>query len=155
MSAIGKEILVILLMLGVNETFYYQLAIFMVTYAFLYFVVFKPYLRMFQERERRTIGNKNLAGKIAEEVQEMELDYQAKARKLSAKYKDVYDRHRLEAVSESNKLVEEARLQSKQTLEKAKKDIQESLSSIKKDLSSEAPHISKVIVKQVLGREMS
>ena len=154
MIAIGKEIFSILIGLGVNETVYYQLAIFIIGYTFLYFLVFKPYFRMLQEREKRTVGNQDLAGKIVKETQQLESEYQVKARKLSAQYKEVYDQYKKEAISEYDKVVNQARLEAKETVEKTKQEIKQKVSIAKTELVGKKTQVAEAIVTQVLGKTL-
>ena len=154
MEALVKEVLSIIIGLGVNETVYYQLAIFLVGYLFLYFLVFKPYFRALQEREKRTLGTQDLAGKIIEETQKLESEYQVKARELNAKYKSIYDQCRTEAMGEHDEIVNQARHQAKDRVEKVRKEIQQNVSVAREELLGEKKHVATAIVTQVLGKEV-
>ena len=151
MEALAKEILGILSMLGVNQTVYYQLAIFIVGYSCLYFIVFKPYFRMFEERERSTVGNQDLASQIIKEAQELEAEYQVKARQVNEQYKKVYDKYRSEAMREYDEVVSQARSQARNSVETNKKEIQENVFVARKQLLEERPQVSNAIVHQILG----
>lgn len=151
MEVLGKNILNILVWVGVNETVYYQLVIFPVGYMFLYFLVCKPYFRMLQEREKRTLGNQDLAGKIREETQQLESEYQIKARELSAQYKSIYDQCRTEAVREYDEIMNQARQRAKDRVEKKRQEIKQNVFEARKQLMGEKSHVAKAIVTQVLG----
>lgn len=154
MATLGKEVLSILMGLGINETVYYQFVIFLVGYAFLYFLVFKPYFRTFQEREKRTFGNQDLAGKIIEETQKLESDYQVKARQLNTQYKSIYDQYRTEAMGEYEKIVNQTRCEAKEKVEKSREDIKQNVLVARQQLLGEKTHVAKAIATQILGKEV-
>lgn len=151
MEALTKEILSILSIVGVNQTVYYQLAIFIVGYSCLYFIVFKPYFRMFEERERSTVGNQDRASQIIKETQELEVEYQVKARQVNEQYKKVYDKYRAEAMREYDEVVSQARSRTRNSVETNKKEIQQNMLVARKQLLEERPQVSNTIVHQILG----
>ena len=146
-----KEIIGIIIGLGVNETVYYQLAIFPIGYFCLYFFVFKPYFRLFQEREKSTLGTQDLAGQIIKETEDLEAKYQVKARQVSEQYKEVYDKYKAEAMHEYNQVVNQARNQAKDLVDKAKEEIGQNAFVARKQLLDERPQVVNAIVTQVLG----
>ena len=64
--------------LGIDSTLWSHLACFIVAYLALSTLVFRPYLRAFQERERRTVGSEEDAIRLIEEARELSKSTNAK-----------------------------------------------------------------------------
>ncbi len=155
MEAFVKEFTNILVGLGVNETLYHQLAIFLVGYGFLYLLVFKPYFHMLKERENRTVGNEDLAGQILKKTKGLETEYQLKARQLNARYKEIYDQCRTEAMVEYEKIVNEAKHSAQDKVKKIRESMATNVSMAKDQMTGEKNQIAQVIASQVLGKRLS
>ena len=151
LNGLTKEILSILKVLGINHLVYYHLGIFLIGYCFLYFLVFRPYFRVFQERQKKAFGDSDLMEQMVEDIQQMETEYQSKAREVNEHYKKVYDQCRQEAMEESNETVHQARQEAKHLMEKKRQEIQKSVQQARKQLFGEKKQVTRAIVTQVLG----
>ena len=141
----------ILRQLGVNETLFFQLAIFIAVFSVLHALVFKPYFGAYEKRKGATQGNTNVAEKLVGQTRELEAKYQNKARELSTEIKAIYEKARLEGLVEQDKIIAEARESTQRILEKAHIHIQEEATLAREKLNRETPEIGAAIADRLLG----
>ncbi|MCB0413478.1 MAG: ATP synthase F0 subunit B [Bdellovibrionales bacterium] len=136
--------------LGIDNTLFYQLGIFLVGYVVLYNIVFKPYVAAHFERVRRTVGNMESNERVLADIQHLKVRHEKEARGLNEEYKSIYDKKRSEALSEYDKIVGHARDQSKSIIEDTRAKIQKEISQTKLNLEKEIPEVSQLLVAKLL-----
>jgi len=140
--------------LGINATLFIQLGIFVVVFAFLKTVVFTPYFNAYEERQKKTQGNQQQADQLWAHTREIEAQYQRKARSLNTDVKAIFDKARLEAALEQEKIYSEAREKAKSTVDKAREVVQGELNRAREDLIKEAPELARGIKERLLSYEV-
>jgi F-type H+-transporting ATPase subunit b len=140
--------------LGIDTTLFIQLGIFAVVFAFLKTVVFTPYFKAYEERQKKTQGNQQLADQLWAQTRELEAQYQRKARSLNTDVKAIFDKARLEATVEQEKIYSEARDKAKSTVDKAREVVQGELNRAREDLIKEAPELARGIKERLLSHEV-
>lgn len=141
--------------LGINSTVWLQLASFLVSYLALSNLVFKPYLKAYRERERRTVGGEESAVRTVEEAQQLQLTYEQRAKHLNSEIRSVYEAHRSEATKQYEKQVEAARAEAAEALDSARQKISTEVQAARKSLSAEIPAVSRAIASRLSGKELS
>jgi F0F1-type ATP synthase membrane subunit b/b' len=145
----------ILRSLGVNETLWIQLACFLVSYAAFSQLILKPYLAAMKEREKRTVGNENLATRLLEEAEGLTAQYEQKARAINNEMKAAYDMSRQKATKQAESVMAGARNEATQLLDAARGKITTEIQSARQTLSSEIPAIGAVIATKLSGKDMT
>ena len=140
--------------LGVDSTIWVQLGLFLFILTFLWKVTFEPYLAAFDERQNQTEGNQDEAEQIAAQTRELENIYQRNARGLNTDIKSVFDRRRLEAQKEHERLVVEAKDKAKGILDSARSTIESEYNRAREELLKESPAIGKSIASRLLSKEL-
>jgi len=148
-------VLSLLSALGVNQTIWIQLACFLVSYLALTQLVFKPYMKAYHEREKRTVGNEESAVRIIEEAQELTANYEKKARDLNSQIKHLYDQKRSEAQRDYEVLVKGAREEASAAIESVREKISNEVQAARKKLSIEIPAVSEAIASRLVGKDLS
>lgn len=141
--------------LGLDATIGYQFVIFLVTYLFLYFLVFKPYYRAFLKRTELTTGNQDVAEQLTAEAEQLKAQYETKARAINQQFKSIYDQSRLEAVREQERLIQESRKKAQELLENARGQIKAQVEMARAELQSKTPEVTNAIMSKVLGKEIT
>lgn len=136
--------------LGINQTLWVQLGIFLITYVLIKKIVFDPYFRAFEERQSKTVGSMGRAETLQAQTRELEAQYQKAARENSAGIKEIFDKSRSEAVLEQEKTLSAAREDSKDIVEKARARINDEISKVRVELLKEAPVLSQTIADRLL-----
>jgi F0F1-type ATP synthase membrane subunit b/b' len=142
--------------LGVVPEFLgYHLVIFLMTYLFLHFVLFRPYFKAYLGRVERTMGRAEMAERYLAESRSLQAEYEAKAQELSHKYRAIFDSSRAKAMREYDQMVNEARQAAKAEFETAKKSIAAEMQGARKNLQAEVPVLSEVITARLLGKDLA
>ncbi len=141
--------------LGIDKTVWIQLACFVVSYIFLSNFVFKPYLKAFHERERRTIGNEDLAARIIDEAHQLHGEYEKKAKALNLEIKNFYEKARAESMHEFDVIVKKARDDAGDLVDEARTKISAEVQRARQSISAEIPVVSSVIASKLVGKELS
>lgn len=137
--------------LGLDSTVAFQFGIFLIVYLFLSNLLFKPYLKAFNKRKEQTVGKTDTAERYISETQDLENEYETKAREINQQFKVIYDESRTLALKEHDRLVSEARAKAKSLTEKAQQEITSQMQAAQQELQSQIPVIAKTITGQVIG----
>lgn len=140
----------ILVSLGLDNTVLYQFASFIVTFIFLRWIVFTPYLKAYEERRKRTVGSQDVASGLQEEIDSLEASYSSRAKDVNSEIKLIFDNKKLEAVKHSNKLITEAQQKAAKKLESGKQTLQEAYGSARKEMESMIPEVATNIKQRLL-----
>ena len=138
--------------LGINGTALIQFGIFICIFFFLNLYVFTPYYKAHEERENRTLGGEDLAQEFLKKSSDLQNEYQAKAKEVTKRIKDVYDAHRAEASKEQESLLNKARSEAASLLETNNQKIAQSIQATTAALRSETTNISVAITQKLLGK---
>lgn len=138
--------------LGINGAAAVQFGIFTIAFVFLNFYVFTPYYKAHEEREKRTLGGEDLAQEMQKKSTELQTEYQAKAKEVTKKIKDIYDAQRAEAAKEYDVLLSRARAEAASLLEVTNKNIAQSIQATTAALRAETTNVSVAITQKLLGK---
>ena len=145
----------ILRSVGVDSTIWAHLACFMVSYVFLYFLVFKPYLRALREREARTTGSEETTTRLIDETKELHVELERRMRAANAELRKSYDKARSEALHRQDEILQKARAESQAVLEQARNLIAGEIRSARQKLSAEVPVLASAVASKLVGKELS
>lgn len=132
----------ILELLHVNETFFFQIGIFLTSILVLWFIVFNPYLKAFEEREKATIGSKTQGQNLAEETLKLNSEFEQEARKQSFKLKEFFDKSKKDSAAYMEDKLNQTKKQSETYLESERLKISTAILETKKQLNLEIPKIA-------------
>ena len=140
--------------LGLNSTFFVEFAIFVVLFFILSNVYFKPYLKLFQARHKRTVEDKEAAEKLMLQAQ-VKLD----------EYKRILLEERVAAKAELEKAIAEAKTHEAEQLAHAREEarrmthqtfdeIEKQRQQLKKQLSADVESLGQSIAERLLSRKV-
>jgi F0F1-type ATP synthase membrane subunit b/b' len=139
--------------LGIDYTLFIQLPIFLIVLFSLWFILFKPYFEASLQRRAQTTGNQDEAESISAKTRELETLYQRKARGSNMDIKALYDRERLEAQQEHERILLESKDRARVFLENAKTRVQEEYNRAREELLKESPALGKTIANRLLSKD--
>jgi F-type H+-transporting ATPase subunit b len=145
----------ILRSLGVDWTLFIHLVCFGISYFFLTTFVLKPYAAAHHERERRTVGNEEVAARLIEEAHKLQEKYEQRARALNSEIKGYYDKSRTEAMEQYDQLVSGARAEANIVTKGAQAEVQREVGNARKALVAEIPSVAATIASKLAGKEIS
>ena len=119
---------------------------------FYNFIVFKPYLRAYEERLKRTVGGQEEAEQLLSEASEKEKIYKEEARKLNGEIKSIFSEMNSKAKKETDSIIADAKKEAEAESEEARKQLETSVNEARKEMESLIPEISLNIQKKFMGQ---
>ena len=140
--------------LGLNNTFFVEFAIFVVLFFLLSQVYFKPFMKLFQARRKKTIEDRETAEKLMLQAQAKLDEYQRILQEERVATRAEFERAMTEAKKlESEQLAkarDEARLITQQTAEL----IGQQREQLKRQLSADVETLAQTISEKLLSRKV-
>jgi F-type H+-transporting ATPase subunit b len=135
-----------------NATILIQAAIVLSLMAFLSPVLFKPVLKVFDERERRIHGAADEAKRFLGNADEKSAVVEQKLQAAQAEARGVLQGRREKALEKERALLEQARADAQVRVEKARGELRSATNDARTALKGDANAMADDIVKKVLGR---
>lgn len=135
-----------------NATILIQFAVFFTLLAWLSPVLFDPFMRLFEEREKRIVGAAEEAKKLVGSAEELTALIAQRTAAAQAEARMVLTNLRAKAQEREAEIVKAAREKAAQRLEEARADLFEATEEARRSLKDDAKTLSANIVEKVLGR---
>jgi F-type H+-transporting ATPase subunit b len=143
---------------GVNVDFDKAVVVQFVAFILLFILIkpllIDPFLKVMEEREKRTDGAKADARKMDEKAGEIFQRYEAELKKVRAVASQEREKLRVEGQKLEAHVLEDARQQSSKITQEGKDVIQAEADKIRQELAGSTTAIATEIVGRVLGRGM-
>ncbi len=130
-------------------------AVFFILFLLLKPILLDPFLKVVEERERRTDGAKAEAREMDEKAGEIIKRYEGELEKVRKVANDERDRLRSEAQKLEAKILGEARGEAAKVSDEGKAKIRKEAESIRFELGQMSANLSQEIATKVLGRKVS
>ncbi len=138
-------------MLELNKWFFAQLINFLVLLILLNYILFRPLLRLFKERDERINGSLNKARAVDKEREDLLQEMDAKLSDARNKAKTEFEESSKEGLARQRSYIDEATRQAVEINKKAKEDIEAEVKKAKETLRSEVESFSRIIVEKMIG----
>ena len=141
-------------MISLDISILYQIVIFLVLWLILSKVLFRPYLDLLDERERRTGGTRHDTIDLEQAGARLKAEYEDKisqARSAGSAAKDAIIQ---EGRQERERLLQQAREAAARTLESARRDVQSQLERERDLAAAEVAGVAQDMVSKLLGRRV-
>lgn len=135
-----------------NATIFLQMAVFFTLLAWLSPMLFDPFIRLFEERERRIVGAAEEAKRLGGAAEERGALIAQKTAEAQADARKVLAELRTQAQAKEAQIIAAAREKASNRLEEARADLFEATEEARRSLKDDAKAISADIVQKVLGR---
>lgn len=135
-----------------NATFFLQLAVFFALLAWLSPVLFDPFLRLFEERERRIVGASEEAKKLVGSAEERTALIAQRTADAQAEARGVLVGLRARAQEREAEIVQAARDKASKRLDAARAELATATEAARKNLHDDARALAGEIAQKVLGR---
>lgn len=141
-------------MISLDYSILYQIVLFVVLWLIVSRVLFRPYLKLLEERERKTTGAEHDSVDLEHEAARLRAQYeeqiaQAQAAGYAAK-EAIVQQGRLQ----KEKLVSQAREEASKTLERVRQEVAGEVQKEGQLAAAEARAIAREMVSKVLGRKV-
>ena len=142
-------------MIDLDLTFIIQIGIFLVLLFILNKLLFKPYLKLFEERDGLVDGMREGASAIKKQVAEKSAQFDEAVREATLGAAQRVERMRAEGQAVAADMLAKSREKSAAEIEKAVTQIRAEAEVARKDLVRDVNLISVQIAEKVLGRKMA
>jgi F-type H+-transporting ATPase subunit b len=131
-----------------------QGVIFLFVLWFLNKVLFKPILKILQEREERTEGFLNQADQVGEKAEKTLEQYNEKFRQAKKEALELKRKLILEGAEKKEAAIDKARKEAQGFLEEMRRNIAEEAEQTKKTLHQQVDAIGQIMAQKALGRSV-
>lgn len=142
-------------MIELNFTLLIQAANFLVLIYVLNKILYKPILKILDERDERISGGQEKAKKLIEEGEAIFSSYNQKLHDSKIEAVAVKNATRKEAVDQANAIIDEARKKAEDIVLGVQKEMAEEIARVKKELEPELGIMASTIAQQILGRKVA
>lgn len=142
-------------LIDLDGTIFIQFGIFLVLALVASQFLFKPYLKMREERSAGIEGARREAKELESEAETRMADYEKRMSEARARALEEQRKVRGEAAAHQREVTEKAREQSTRALEEAHAKVAEETSRARKELLPRADALANDIVTKLLGREVA
>lgn len=142
-------------MISLDYTVGYQIILFVVLWLVLARILFRPYLTILEERERRTAGTQHESAALAHEGELLKARYEegiAHAQAAGAAAREAILR---QARQEREQLISQAREEATRILEQVRQEVQRQMEKEKQLATTEVVVIAQEMVRKILGRSVA
>ena len=142
-------------LIDVDGTLFIQFGLFLIMLLILSRTLFRPYLKMRDERHKGIEGAREKAHEMDHQVDQIVADYDAKL--TAAKLRGAEERQRLrtEGATHERQVLGAARDEAQKALDGARAQIAGDSSAARAKLEQESTALTRQIVKKILGREVA
>jgi F-type H+-transporting ATPase subunit b len=142
-------------LIDVDGTVLVQWLLFMFMLVVLSRLMFKPYLKLRETREKNIGGAKHEAHEMETKAEKMVADYEAKMAQARNQAGDERTKLRGEAAARERQVVGAARDEAGKALDEARTKVAAQAATAKQALSAQAAVLAKQVAKKLLGREVA
>jgi F-type H+-transporting ATPase subunit b len=139
----------------IDFTAVYQIVLFLVLWAILDRVLFRPYLRLLDERERRTGGARAEIADLQTKAERLRAQYQEKISVAEAEARAAREAILTDAREQRDAIVGSARQEAARILETVRADIAKQMQTERQLAASEASAVARDMARKVLGRDVA
>ena len=142
-------------MIELNWTFFVQIFNFLLLIFILNKILYKPILKVLDEREARIAGGQEKAKELLDESQSILKSYNEKLYGAKIDAMTVKNSSRKQAVDEANEIIENARRNAETIVLDVQKEMTEEIARVKSELEPEIGVMAGTIAQQILGRKIA
>jgi len=142
-------------LIEVNFTVLIQAFNFFLLLVILNKILYKPILKILDQREQRIEGQQQQAKKIIEDGQVLEGDYNKKLYNAKIEAMNTKNAARNAASEQANGIIDASRKKAEEIINQMQQQMVLELAQAKKELESELSVMSATIAQQILGRKVA
>jgi len=139
-------------MISLDYSTLYQIVIFLVLWPILTKLLFRPYLDLLEERERKTSGARHDTSELEREGARLRAEYEEKIRQARSAGVAARDAIIQEGRRERERLLQSAREEAALKLERVRREVQSQLERERSLMAGEVAVVAQEMASKVLGR---
>ncbi|MFZ9595018.1 MAG: ATP synthase F0 subunit B [Bdellovibrionia bacterium] len=139
--------------LGLDKTFFYELAILAGIFLILSQVYFKPFLKLFELRHKKTVEDRESAAKLASQAEQKWEEYKSILSAEKAAMKQDYELLVAQAKKEEAKILADARAEAKKITQEAVDSVSQQRDHLKASLKADLERLAQEVSDRLLSRK--
>jgi F-type H+-transporting ATPase subunit b len=139
-------------MIHLDISIAYQIVLFLALWLILNKVLFKPYLNLLAERERRTAGAQHDSSDLEHEALRLKTEYEEKIAQAQAAAYSAKEAIVQEGRQQREKILNQAREEAASRLERVRSEVAAALDQERQRAAAEVGNVANAMVAKVLGR---
>ena len=140
--------------LGLDKTFFIEFALIAALFLFLSKVYFKPFLKLFEARHKKTVEDREAAEKLLAEAHSRLEEYKRVLAEERTSARREYEALLLEARKQESQLLAEAREEAKKITQEAADSANRQREQLRKQLEKDVESIAQTISESLLSRKV-
>lgn len=141
-------------MISLDYSIVYQIVLFLVLFVILSKVLFRPYLNLLEERERRTTGAQHDSTDLEHEGARLRVQYEEKIAQGQAAGYAAKEAIQQEARQQRERVLTQAREEAMVMLEGVRREVESQIQKEKQFAAAEVGTIAQEMASKVLGRNV-
>lgn len=142
----------ILAQLTLDQTYFYELALFFIVFVFLTLFFFNPFLKHLETRYARTTEDKETANKLMGEFSERMKHYEASMKEAHRQSQEVIQKALQEAKARENAILFEAREEARKKVQETHQALSQEKSLIRAQVKSELEQLVTSVTNKLLAK---
>ena len=142
-------------MIELNWTMLVQLINFLLLIWILNRILYRPVLKVLNERDSRISGAQDKTKKLIGQGESLVADYEVRLRNAKIEAMALKTEIRKEAAAESSRIIDEARQQSESIVGEMRASMSSELERVRRELEPELGSLASEIAEQILGRKVA
>ncbi len=141
-------------MLQIDSTLFLQIVNFLLLLWILNRLLFRPFLKVVEEREERTRGARSQADDLTVKAGDLKGKHESGVSEATSQGGSYKEEQIRAGHSDSEKIVGEARIKNSDHIGSARRDLQASVDEARKELVQDSIKLSKEMTEKLLGRSI-
>lgn len=142
-------------MISLDISILYQVVLFVISWLFLKKILFQPYLKLLEERERKTTGAQHDSTDLEREGARLRAQYEEKIAQAQAAAQAAKEEILQSGRLEREKILGEARAEAAQILEHVRQEIAAAVGEERRRAAAEASALAAEMASKALGRKVA
>jgi F-type H+-transporting ATPase subunit b len=142
-------------MISLDYSLAYQIVLFLVLWFILSKVLFRPYLSLLEERERRTEGAQHDAAQLQQESVRLRAQYEEKIAQAQAAGYVAKEAILQEGRQQCEKILSDARAEAQTILDGVRREVESQIDKERQLAAAEAETLAREMVGKILGRRVA
>ena len=142
-------------MISLDVSVVYQILLFLVFWAILSKILFRPYLAVLEERERNTSGARRDTGDLEHEGERLRAQYEEKMAQAEAAGNVLKEAVLHEARQQREKILSQAREEATNALQSVRLEVQAQLEIERQRAAAQIGGLARDMVSKILGRNIA
>jgi F-type H+-transporting ATPase subunit b len=142
-------------MISLDYSVVYQIILFVVLWVVLSKILFRPYLRLLEERERKTTGAQHDSLDLEREGARLRAQYEQKIAQAQAAGYATKEAILQEARRERERILTEARDEAMKRLQGVRLEVESQMQKERQHAATEAGIVAQEMVNKILGRKVA